>query len=123
MEHNPTYADVISILDERIGAAAADAERLPFSLGDADDVTAVLEGSGFADIKVEAKTETARFPSTRQMVEAELRGWLPLFDIFLSEDQIEYVLVESDKTLGKYAGPSGEANFPTSAHIYTARKA
>jgi hypothetical protein len=56
------------------------------------------------------------------MVEAELRGWLPLFDIFLGDDEIAKVLSESDVTLGKYAGPSGEAVFPTSAHIITARK-
>ena len=83
---------------------------------------AVLEGSGFTDIKVETKTEFARFPSSRQMVESELRGWLPLFDILLNEDEIENVLIASDKTLGKYAGPSGEATFPTSAHVFTARK-
>ena len=56
------------------------------------------------------------------MVEAELRGWLPLFEIFLSEDEIDKVLNESDKTLDKYAGPSGEAVFPTSAHVFTARR-
>jgi len=123
VEHNPAYADIISVLEEQIGTAAADALRLPYSLGDAGEVTAVLEGSGFKDISVEAKTEAATFPSSRQMVEAELRGWLPLFDIFLSEDEIEDVLIKSDKTLGKYAGPSGEAIFQTSAHIYTARKA
>ena len=110
------------MLEEQIGTAAADALRLPYSLGDAGEVTAVLEGSGFKNISVEAKTEAATFPSSRQMVEAELRGWLPLFDIFLSEDEIEDVLIKSDKTLGKYAGPSGEAIFQTSAHIYTARR-
>ena len=57
------------------------------------------------------------------MVEAELRGWLPLFDIFLSEADIDRVLVESDKTLSRYAQPSGEAVFPTSAHVITAQKA
>jgi hypothetical protein len=56
------------------------------------------------------------------MVEAELRGWLPLFEIFLSEDKINEVLIESDTTLKKYVGSSGEAIFPTSAHIFTARK-
>jgi len=122
VEHNPAYADIISVLEEHVGTAAADASRLPYSLGNSDDVTAVLEGSGFADIAVEAIIETAMFPSSRQMVEAELRGWLPLFDIFLSEDEINNVLIESDKTLGKYAGPSGEAVFPTSAHVFTARK-
>jgi len=122
VEHNPAYADIIAVLEEQVGTPAADALRLPYSLGDAQDVTAVLERSGFEEIKVEAKTELARFPGSRQMVEAELRGWLPLFDIFLSDDQIDQVLVESDKTLAKYAGPSGEAVFPTSAHIFTARK-
>jgi hypothetical protein len=123
VEHNPAYADIISVLEEQVGTAAADALRLPFSLGDAGKVTAVLEGSGFTDITIEAKTESARFPSSRQMVEAELRGWLPLFEIFLSEDKIDEVLIESDKTLDKYAGPSGEAVFPTSAHVVTARRA
>jgi SAM-dependent methyltransferase len=122
VEHNPAYGDIIAVLEEQVGMAAADALRLPYSLGDAGKVTSVLESSGFTDIIVEAKTETARFPSSRQMVEAELRGWLPLFDIFLTENEIHGVLIESDKTLGKYAGPSGDAAFPTSAHVFTARK-
>ena len=116
------HSDIIAVLQAQVGMAAADALRLPYSLGDAGKVTAVLESSGFTDITVEAKTETAKFPSSRQMVEAELRGWLPLFSIFLSENEIHSILIESDKTLGKYAGPSGEAVFPTSAHVFTARK-
>lgn len=122
VEHNPAYSDIIAVLDEQVGTAAGDALRAPFSLGNSDDVTSVLEDSGFTGIAVEAKSETATFPSSRQMVEAELRGWLPLFDIFLNEDQINDILIESDKTLARYAGPSGEAVFPTSAHIVMARK-
>jgi len=122
VEHNPAYADIISVLEGQVGTPAADALRLPYSLGNAEEVLTVLENSGFKEITVEAKTEFARFPGSPQMVEAELRGWLPLFDIFLSEDEIDRVLVESDKTLGKYAEASGEAVFPTSAHIFTARK-
>ena len=122
VEHNPAYADIITVLKEQVGTAAADALRLPYSLGDSDEVTAVLKKGGFSEIKVEAKSETATFPSSRQMVEAELRGWLPFFDIFLGEDKINEVLIESDKTLGKYTGPSGKAVFPTSAHLFTARK-
>ncbi len=122
VEHNPAYADVISVLEEHVGTAAADALRLPFSLGDSGTVTAALESGGFDDINVDAKTEMATFPSSRQMVEAELRGWLPLFEIFLCEEKIVEVLTESDKVLVKYAGSAGEAVFPTSAHIFTAKK-
>lgn len=123
VDHNPAYAHVIGVLEDHVGRAAADALRLPFSLGNADEVTAALEIGGFYDITVVAKTEQAKFPSSRQMVEAELRGWLPMFGIFLSEDKIDEVLIESEKTLAKYAGPLGEAVFPTSAHIFTAKKA
>ncbi len=56
------------------------------------------------------------------MVEAELRGWLPLFGINLEEDKIADVLVQSDSRLAKYSSQSGEAVFPTSAHVITARK-
>ena len=122
VEHNPAYADIISVLQEQVGTAAADALRLPYSLGNTEDVTSVLEKSGFNEISVATKVEQAKFPSSRHMVEAELRGWLPLFDIFLSETEISDVLVESDKTLSKYAGPSGEAIFPTCAHVITAHK-
>ena len=122
VEQNPAYADIIAVLQEQVGTAAADALRLPYSLGNADEVTAVLDDSGFSGISVETRVEPARFPSSRHMVEAELRGWLPLFDIFLDETKINDVLIESDRTLSKYAESSGEAVFPTSAHVLTALK-
>jgi SAM-dependent methyltransferase len=122
VEQNPAYADIIAVLQEQVGTAAADALRQPFSLGNTDEVIDVLDNSGFVGINVQTRVEPARFPSSRHMVEAELRGWLPLFDIFLSEDEINDVLVESDSTLFKYANASGEAIFPTSAHVITARK-
>jgi len=122
VENNPAYADIISVLQDQVSTAAADALRMPYSLGNFDEVTSLLGNSGFVDIQVETKVESARFPSSRHMVEAELRGWLPLFDIHLDEDEIADVLVKSDQTLAKYASSSGEAVFPTSAHIITARK-
>jgi len=122
VDQNPAYADIIKVLEDNVGTAAADALRLPYSLGDSNEVQEVLESVGFDGVTVKAKTEIAKFPSSRQMVEAELRGWLPIFDIFLGEDAINEVLIESDKLLRKYSAPSGEAVFPTSARIFTARK-
>ena len=122
VEHNPAYGDIIAVLQDEVGTAAADALRLPYTLGNHGAVTGLLENAGFGTINVEMKIESARFPSSRHMVEAELRGWLPLFDIHLDESKISEVLVQSDKTLAKYAVASGEAVFPTSAHVITARK-
>lgn len=122
VEHNPAYADIISVLDQQVGRDAADALRLPYSLGDPEEITGILKGAGFVEISLETITETAKFSGSHQMVEAELRGWLPLFDIFLTDEKIEEVLIKSDKVLGKYAGSSGEVVFLTSAHIFTASK-
>jgi SAM-dependent methyltransferase len=122
LENNPAYGDIIAVLDEEVSIAAGDALRLPYSLGDSEEVTGVFDHAGFTDLSVESKTEQATFPSSRTMVEAELRGWLPLFDIHLSEEKIANVLIKSDSKLSKYATQTGEAVFPTSAHITTARK-
>lgn len=122
VERNPGYMGIISVLQEEVGTAAVDALRMPFSLGDSGMMKAELESGGFVGVGVETKAETARFPSSRAMLEADLRGWLPLFDINLSERKIDEVLVASDTTLSKYVAPSGEAVFPTSAHIITASK-
>jgi len=119
---NPAYADVIAVLEAEVGDAAADALRLPFRLGDPDPTVRLLADAGFEQVAFQTISETANFASSRQMVEAELRGWLPLFGIHLDEPAIQTVLRRSDRLLAKYAGKEGAAAFPTSAHIFRARK-
>jgi hypothetical protein len=122
IENNPAYGDIIAVLDEHVSTAAGDALRLPYTLGDAGAVCETFEEAGFSDALFDTRVEEARFPGSRTMVEAELRGWLPLFDINLSEEKIADVLIRSDEKLAKYASSSGEAVFPTSGHIITAHK-
>ena len=122
IDNNPAYGDIIAVLDEQVSTAAGDALRLPYTFGDTDEVTRVFTQAGFKDLRVETQSEQAVFPSSRTMVEAELRGWLPLFDIHLDDEKIADVLVQSDDKLSGYASETGEAVFPTSAHIVSGRK-
>ena len=122
VDHNPAYKHVIDILQSQVSEAAADALRLPFGLGDAQPVQQELMDAGFSEVRVTACTETARFASVRQMVEAELRGWLPMFDIVLSEEKISEILAVADEVLQQYATAEGTAEFPTAAHIFSASK-
>jgi ubiquinone/menaquinone biosynthesis C-methylase UbiE len=119
---NPAYGEIAALLDEQVSHAAGDAVRMPFCLGDPGELAGVLEQAGFEDISFETKVEQARFPSIRTMVEAELRGWLPIFDIHLDEDRIAGVLEESEARLARYGVSSGEAVFRTSAYITTATR-
>ena len=42
---------------------------------------------------------TARFPSARVVLEADVRGWLPMVGIVLEEDTIEGVLAAAEPAL------------------------
>jgi len=54
------------------------------------------------------------------MVEADLRGWLPIMGVHLDEETIDGVLAEAERELAEYVTGSGEAVFGSPAHIVTA---
>jgi hypothetical protein len=56
------------------------------------------------------------------MVEADLRGWLPVMGVTLSEDQIGRILQEAERMLSSYATLDGRVAFHLSAHLVTAKK-
>jgi hypothetical protein len=56
------------------------------------------------------------------MVEADLRGWLPVVGVFLTEEQIDRILQEADRALAAYADPEGRVSFPLSVHFATVSK-
>lgn len=122
LEHNPAYADEVRLVERLAGVRAADAIRLPFVLGNRDELVTLFTAAGVADVAVETGKGKARFPSVRTMVEADLRGWLPLMDINLPEEQIEAILQEAEKVLDRYVARDGAASFVSSAHIVTGRR-
>ncbi len=120
LENSEAYAVEVDLLDRLAGAAAADALRAPFVLGDADALAALFDRSGAGDVQVTTHRGTARFPSLRAMVEADLRGWLPIMGVHLDEETIDGVLAEAERELAEYVTGSGEAVFGSPAHIVTA---
>ena len=123
LEHTPAYADEVAVLDRLAGARAADALRAPFSLGDRAVLASLFEDVGLRDVAIETRSFTASFPSIRFVVEADLRGWLPVMGVELPEDTIDAVLQEADRVLARYVAASGRLEFDSPAHIVTAAKA
>jgi hypothetical protein len=78
--------------------------------------------AGVNSIEIMTQSGTALFPSIRTMVEAELRGWLPVMGVNLSEEQISQILNEAEAALGAYATTDGQVRFDVSAHIVTGKK-
>lgn len=120
-ENIPAYAVEISLLERIAGRRAADALRAPFILGDRNMLADLFKAAGALSVTVSTRRGTARFPSIRSMVEADLRGWLPAMGVNLDEDVISRVLEVAEDDLARCVDEGGRVRFGTSAHLVTAR--
>ena len=116
LEHTPAYAAEAELLERLAGAAAADAVRAPFVLGDSKRLVGELNNAGLAEVRIATLPGLARFPSIRVMIEAELRGWLPVAGVQLTEREIERILREAEVVFSPYVTLEGMV-FDTSALI------
>jgi SAM-dependent methyltransferase len=118
----PAYASEVALLEQTAGRPAADALRAPFVLGNRKDLATLFSEAGVASAEITTHRGTARFPGIRTMVEADLRGWLPVIGVILTEDEIGRVLREAERALSSYADADGRVTFDLSAHLVTANK-
>lgn len=121
LDRSEAYPISVDLLNRRAGPAAADALKAPFVLGETDQLQSLFEEAGASRVSIDTQHGTARFPSVRSMVEADLRGWLPVMGVALDDDLIELVLAEAEEALSKYVTADGQMVFDTPAHIVTAR--
>lgn len=56
------------------------------------------------------------------MLEADLRGWLPVMGVVLDEKRIRIILEEAEQALARYVRGDGSIMFDASAHIVTWKK-
>jgi len=82
----------------------------------------LVASAGVVEATITTQPGVARFPSIRFMIEADLRGWLPLMGVVLTEDQIERILQEAERVLGAYATAVGTMSFELAAHLVTGTK-
>jgi SAM-dependent methyltransferase len=122
LDSMPAYAIEVSLLERLAGNLAADALRAPFVLGEPAALEEIGTKAGVNSIKVTTSSGTARFPSIRKMVEADLRGWLPVMGVALPENKIHEILEGAEEDLKPFALPSGHIAFDTKAHIMTGVK-
>jgi len=122
LDSMPAYASEVALLERMAGRQAADALRAPFVLGNRKDLAALLAQVGLGAAAITTVRGTARFPGIRVMVEADLRGWLPVMGVHLAEDLIVRILREADQALGSHATADGRAEFGLSVHLVTGTK-
>ena len=111
LERSEAYPIEVALLEEIAGSQAADALRAPFMLGDRTELVKLFQSAGAASVEATTHRGTARFPSVRTMVEADLRGWLPVMGVVLPEEQIQHVLEQADRALSHYVTAEGVVEF------------
>jgi len=121
LENSEAYPEAAAVVERLAGKAAADALRAPFVLGDTAELQALFKGAGVDDLRVETQHGTGRFPSARRMLEADLRGWLPVLGVHLDEEMIETILREAEVALREYIIEDGQVVFDSPAHVITGR--
>jgi len=122
LENSEAYPLEIELLERLAGAPAADALRAPFVLGNRNELVALMRDAGADSVVIATHHGTARFPSIRAMVEADLRGWLPVMGVDLNEDLIETILEEAEEALSQYVAKNGTVEFDAPAHIVAGRR-
>jgi SAM-dependent methyltransferase len=121
LENSEAYREEVELLERHAGREAADALRAPFALGSRDELSGLFHDVGMDSALIETNRGTARFPSVRMMVEADLRGWLPLMGVNLSESLIETILSNSEEALSQYVRKDGTVEFEAPALIVCGR--
>lgn len=117
ISRNAAYAIELSVLRSIAGDRAADPLAAPFQLGDTTLLRSIFRDAGIAGVGIDTVAEHGRFPSVRAMVEADIRGWLPVVGVILPEIEIDQILAECERLLTEYIESDGSITFPTSAHI------
>jgi SAM-dependent methyltransferase len=121
-ESMPAYAAEIDLLEGIAGKEAADALRAPFVLGKKGELKSLFHDVGIGSVEVATHRGTARFPNVRTMVEADLRGWLPVMGVLLTEVQINRILIGAEQAIRPYLREREPAVFEVSVHIVTGEK-
>ena len=121
LENSPAYSREVELFERMAGAAAANAVRAPFAMGDRARLKTLVEAAGGVATEAVTPMGRASFPSIRAMVEADLRGWLPVMGVDLGEDLIRAILAEAESELADFV-TGDRLEFDSPAHIVSAQK-
>lgn len=121
IENIAGYAAEMSLIERFAGKAAANAVRAPFVLGKQDELHELFVTAGASSVEITTYAGLARFPNIRTMVEAELRGWLPVMGVHLDDELIDQIIEEAERALAEFNTDSGSVVFDVTAHLITAR--
>jgi SAM-dependent methyltransferase len=120
LENVKGYAAATRLLSRLFGDEAAESLRAPYSLGDVQNLRSLFSDAGVPDVEVTTLEGTARYPSVRYWMEADIRGWT-LADV-IGDEEFELLVSEAETEFANFVTQEGTVEFENPAHIVTATK-
>ena len=116
----PGYSALNALIRRLFGNDAAEALLAPFVLGDRNELEALFASAGATNVNVASHPGTAVFPSMRDWLFTEIRGWT-LADR-IDDMQFELLVKEAEHELAQFVAADGQVVFDAPAEIVTARR-
>jgi SAM-dependent methyltransferase len=120
LERSPGYSELVGLLDRLFGPEAANALRAPFSLGENDLLSGTLKSAGIDDAVISLHEGSAVFPSMREWMHTEIRGWT-LADM-IDDDQFAALVHAAEIDLARFVRSDDAVEFECPALFATAVK-
>ncbi|MEX2540356.1 MAG: class I SAM-dependent methyltransferase [Trueperaceae bacterium] len=117
LDKAPGYSAMTSVVEREVNAEVADALRNPFSMADSAEIHALFSGAGMAEVEITGREGLARFPSVREMVLADVKGWFPIAGIDLNSTAVDSLVQAAAEALKGFTASTGAVEFPVAAHI------
>ncbi|MBE9637336.1 class I SAM-dependent methyltransferase [Salipiger mangrovisoli] len=118
-ENSPGYRDLVPLLGEIMGDAAAEAFKPPFSLGDPATLEKVLREGGLEDAQIIHKTGQIRHASMDAWLDTEIGGWT--LASLATPETMAALKARAPEVLGQYRNSDGTISFEAPAFFAVAQ--
>lgn len=120
LDRSPGFEDLAHLLERISGRPAADALRVPFSLGDTGHLARLFRRAGIADARIETRQGIARFPSLSGWIHTNVRGWA--FSDLVDDRQLDALIGAARRSMARHLDAAGAVAFDAPAHLVSARR-
>jgi SAM-dependent methyltransferase len=118
----PGFALLAEALEQHIGPDAASIMRAPFLLGDAEELTSLIDGAGFESLDLRADTGAVRFASVERFVASYVTGSPLAGPVAAAPPEArDALLADVAAKLEQFVG-GNELRFPIEAYLARAER-
>ena len=120
--NNKAYAKIANCYENIVGPDIANALRIPFSMGNAEELKNLVQSTTFTPVELKTAITTAQFKSATHLAQSDIQGWFPFAGLQVSNAKRDAIIVELESEFEKQLISDGSIAFEVAAHIATASK-